>query len=761
MCGIRAIGGDGSVTPPVFDLLESLLLAYASSQQSTGGEMRCGPTQRGNVTEKGLGRCAWLLSAALATGACGGERAGGAAADFSDIVETVGTDAARDAELDADITQDASPDAEVSTDADVTDSPDIEEVFDPSTLVDLSQIPMDPACADGVWVPTPSWPPTGFRENFWGDWTIEFQLPPTGGVVCGDGFRMFIPARESRSPRAFTVRAQRDVPYGAGDSLFYSIEYLADAVRYPPPSESILVVDVGRTPGVTAAGDAARIFAKRLFANSDPAEDVPIFHLEETDFGWRIYLEWFHFLSFGRDRPSPLCGNGVRDPDEECDPLLPSNDDREDNSAALCSGRCETRFNAYCNDTGCFDGFLLQEECERPTTYCWERLESAGIYGCGGRPVRDGQECDIDDPSLRPRLLTGIDDGRSVGVCRGGECVPEQGTECESCELEGSWYGNHSPVRLVDGACREAYAENRVGESVHLAGECIPETNCFPNYCTAAEFAATPEFTHRVSRGSRVHLRYQHIAWSPTDDGEDLEPTERYELEVEYGDPYVNPRWAYFDVPVEPFGEVGEWELEFDAPIQEFQLYLVGGSDNRDLCALSEGLRVLSSYVYTVPTDLCEIAFDVDGDVATCPIWPSVMTCDEQCVDPLSNDEHCGACGNVCGPLEACVQGVCACHPALMQVNPSACDGCPAGMGGRMCERACLGQVGEGVYCGGNGVCPIGPYGDGVCRCDPGYHGPACEFSCRDGVRNGEEWNVDCGGEGCGFYCGLADDSRR
>ena len=152
---------------------------------------------------------------------------------------------------------------------------------------------------------------------------------------------------------------------------------------------------------MAAAGDAARIFAERLYANSDPAEDVPIFHLEETDYGWRIYMEWFHFLSFGRDRPSPLCGNGVRDPDEECDPLLPSNDDREDNSAGLCSGRCETRFNAYCNDTGCFDGFLLQEECERPTTYCWERLESPGIYGCGGRPVREGQECDIEDLEWR------------------------------------------------------------------------------------------------------------------------------------------------------------------------------------------------------------------------------------------------------------------------------------------------------------------------------------------------------------------------
>lgn len=32
------------------------------------------------------------------------------------------------------------------------------------------------------------------------------------------------------------------------------------------------------------------------------------------------------------------------------------------------------------------------------------------------------------------------------------------------------------------------------------------------------------------------------------------------------------------------------------------------------------------------------------------------------------------------------------------------------------------------------------------CECDPGYHGDSCEFHCEDGLQNGTETHVDCGG---------------
>lgn len=37
-----------------------------------------------------------------------------------------------------------------------------------------------------------------------------------------------------------------------------------------------------------------------------------------------------------------------------------------------------------------------------------------------------------------------------------------------------------------------------------------------------------------------------------------------------------------------------------------------------------------------------------------------------------------------------------------------------------------------------------------TCECDTGYHGARCQFSCTDGIQNGDEAAIDCGGSECG-----------
>jgi uncharacterized protein DUF1566/exosortase sorting signal-containing protein len=53
----------------------------------------------------------------------------------------------------------------------------------------------------------------------------------------------------------------------------------------------------------------------------------------------------------------------------------------------------------------------------------------------------------------------------------------------------------------------------------------------------------------------------------------------------------------------------------------------------------------------------------------------------------------------------------------------------------------------QGVDCGANGTCL-----DGACVCDTPYHGADCTALCDDGIENGDEEGLDCGGscaEGC------------
>jgi hypothetical protein len=83
--------------------------------------------------------------------------------------------------------------------------------------------------------------------------------------------------------------------------------------------------------------------------------------------------------------------------------------------------------------------------------------------------------------------------------------------------------------------------------------------------------------------------------------------------------------------------------------------------------------------------------------------------------DLQTDPNHCGVCGNACGPTSTCESGVCTAAP---------------------------------VACSGRGT--LRP--DGSCACLPGFSGANCEITappaptCTDGIKNGAEGDVDCGG---------------
>jgi hypothetical protein len=92
---------------------------------------------------------------------------------------------------------------------------------------------------------------------------------------------------------------------------------------------------------------------------------------------------------------------------------------------------------------------------------------------------------------------------------------------------------------------------------------------------------------------------------------------------------------------------------------------------------------------------------------------------------------HCGACGTMCSAMNGtagCAMGACTvatCNAGFGNCDGNAANGCETPTGNNP------------MHCGACGtVCPSGVCRDGMCR-------PA---ACDDGVRNGAESDVDCGG---------------
>jgi hypothetical protein len=112
--------------------------------------------------------------------------------------------------------------------------------------------------------------------------------------------------------------------------------------------------------------------------------------------------------------------------------------------------------------------------------------------------------------------------------------------------------------------------------------------------------------------------------------------------------------------------------------------------------------------------------------------------CGEVCVDLNLDPAHCGSCDQACDAGAVCLMGACEtcgggttpCGDACVdtKVDPQNCGGC-------------------GTACRGNEVCAQG----------------MCSTQCGDGVMNGFETDVDCGGPLCnpcveGKSCGMASD---
>lgn len=138
---------------------------------------------------------------------------------------------------------------------------------------------------------------------------------------------------------------------------------------------------------------------------------------------------------------------------------------------------------------------------------------------------------------------------------------------------------------------------------------------------------------------------------------------------------------------------------------------------------------------------------DIVGSIAA-QVWYSGVTVDRAPV-----------CGNgLCELGEGCVGSSCNASASLcLQDCPQSAVRCPLELG-RPCagHGACVGATGTTGYC----KCRAGYTGDACFQCAPQYYrrGTACIFmpgalaSCSDGVKNGREEGVDCGG-GCGTAC--------
>ena len=122
----------------------------------------------------------------------------------------------------------------------------------------------------------------------------------------------------------------------------------------------------------------------------------------------------------------------------------------------------------------------------------------------------------------------------------------------------------------------------------------------------------------------------------------------------------------------------------------------------------------------------------------TCKVGQNFFACDgpgTRCVNIATSEKHCGGCGNPpCGEGEICRTGGCVamCEDGLHdgQETDVDCGGpeCPPCAKGKLCEVDEDCEI--DLFCDADGTCQ-----------DP--------HSCSDGVKNGQETDIDCGGPNC------------
>lgn len=89
-----------------------------------------------------------------------------------------------------------------------------------------------------------------------------------------------------------------------------------------------------------------------------------------------------------------------------------------------------------------------------------------------------------------------------------------------------------------------------------------------------------------------------------------------------------------------------------------------------------------------------------------------LLCCNDVCIDPFNNEDHCGNCGNACdsGDAPYCFDGVCAC--AELGSVAYSCTGSYGTCCGNKGSASCVDTTTDPSNCGG---CD-GPSWEGVCR---------------------------------------------
>lgn len=135
------------------------------------------------------------------------------------------------------------------------------------------------------------------------------------------------------------------------------------------------------------------------------------------------------------------------------------------------------------------------------------------------------------------------------------------------------------------------------------------------------------------------------------------------------------------------------------------------------------------------------------------------VCCDFECVDLETDTEHCGACGNVCANQMLCVEGLCDCGGRLCESHETCCEdsnGVPRCASLDFDEEHC-GACGQ--ICSQDELC----YGT-VCVCE-GANGITEQCAARENCCNGEgcvDFQTDaqnCGG--CGLECGAGEQCQE
>jgi Collagen triple helix repeat (20 copies) len=146
----------------------------------------------------------------------------------------------------------------------------------------------------------------------------------------------------------------------------------------------------------------------------------------------------------------------------------------------------------------------------------------------------------------------------------------------------------------------------------------------------------------------------------------------------------------------------------------------------------------------TNPADanvLVEYRGQQSTDSETCA--QSGLVCSGICEETQTDPNNCGACGNVCPTAVSpyCIQNPSLCTPVQKACVSAVCGGCDSGQ--TACHGACANLQTDVQNCGSCGnACSNGS------ACVNGNCALATA-TCSDGIKNGSETGVDCGGGTC------------